>query len=984
MANVEEHVNATAENGLSRLDLVGASAGASVEFDSRPHFISNSKTTGDNLLSVLRRQFADLGENDTFDFCVAFVSEGGLTCLVQMLSELKARGIKGRLLTSTYLNFNSPDVYRKLLTYDNIETRVYQQNLHAKGYMFNRSGLNTVIVGSSNLTDRALTCNQEWNVLFRSYGADGAVGDLKREFELLWNCSETAPLTETWISHYREYISTAMALRPKGKAAFSDGSTIAVLGENEASSKKIKPNKMQEKALEALAALHERRDPRALLVSATGTGKTYLSAFDVKAAAPVRVLFLAHRKRILTASMASYKKLLGDNYTYGLYRAGGDGTEFTCTFAMCSTICGYLDKIDAELFDYIVIDEAHRVGAKGYQRILEHFKPKFCLGMTATPNRTDGYDVFALFNHVIAYQITLQDALREDMLAPFHYFGIADLAIDEEEQSDFTLFSKLTSEARVNHIIDKIEEYSVKKDGRKGLVFCSRLEEARELAKQFTQRGYESEAIDGSDSDAERDEVIRKLESGELEYIFSVNILNEGVDIPAVNQIIMLRRTESSIVFVQQLGRGLRKADNKESTLVLDFIGNYQQNFLIPVALSGDKTYNKDRLRAIVKEGSTVIPGASTVSFDRVSEGRIYQAIDQGDFTAARFLKDEYLGLRQMLGAIPSLLDFDRNGSIDPLLIFNKYDSYHGFLSRYEKAYDVTFSEAQENILKFVSKKLANGKRADELYLLRALLARDGAFAVVDGGKQPSTESPVGTRVAALKSATNVLNGGFSSPNWFVSLVEEGADGILRWTDAARASLLDPEFRRQLNEVVEFGIHRHEELYAQTYRDTSFVLNAKYTYEEVCRLLGWDRSETPQNIGGYMYNEKTNTFPVFINYDKAPDISDTIKYEDRFVSDSELIGISKKRRTLASKDIQRLMAWPGNGMKIYLFVRKNTNDKGSKEFYFLGQMHPTGHFVQTMTIANENAVEIGYQLETPVRSDIYEYITSVFVEGDEA
>ncbi len=185
------------------------------------------------------------------------------------------------------------------------------------------------------------------------------------------------------------------------------------------------------------------------------------------------------------------------------------------------------------------------------------------------------------------------------------------------------------------------------------------------------------------------------------------------------------------------------------------------------MALSGDKTYNKDRLRAIVKEGSTVIPGASTVSFDRVSEGRIYQAIDQGDFTAARgstvipgastvsfdrvsegriyqaidqgdftaarFLKDEYLGLRQMLGTIPSLLDFDRNGSIDPLLIFNKDDSFHGFLSRYEKAYDVIFSEAQENILKFVSKKLANGKRADELYLLRALLARDGAFAVVDG-----------------------------------------------------------------------------------------------------------------------------------------------------------------------------------------------------------------------------------------------------------
>lgn len=980
MANVEEHVNATAENGLSRLDLVGASAGASVEFDSRPHFISNSKTTGDNLLSVLRRQFADLGENDTFDFCVAFVSEGGLTCLVQMLSELKARGIKGRLLTSTYLNFNSPDVYRKLLTYDNIETRVYQQNLHAKGYMFNRSGLNTVIVGSSNLTDRALTCNQEWNVLFRSYGADGAVGDLKREFELIWNCSETAPLTETWISHYREYISTATAPRPKGKAAFSDGSTIAVLGENEASSKKIKPNKMQEKALEALAALHERRDPRALLVSATGTGKTYLSAFDVKAAAPVRILFLAHRKRILTASMASYKKLLGDNYTYGLYRAGGDGTEFTCTFAMCSTICGYLDKIDAELFDYIVIDEAHRVGAKGYQRILEHFKPKFCLGMTATPNRTDGYDVFALFNHVIAYQITLQDALREDMLAPFHYFGIADLAIDEEEQSDFTLFSKLTSEARVNHIIDKIEEYSVKKDGRKGLVFCSRLEEARELAKRFTERGYKSDAIDGSDSDAERDEVIRKLESGELEYIFSVNILNEGVDIPSVNQIIMLRRTESSIVFVQQLGRGLRKADDKESTLVLDFIGNYQQNFLIPVALSGDKTYNKDRLRSIVKEGSTVIPGASTVSFDRVSEGRIYQAIDQGDFTAARFLKEEYANLKHVLGKIPRLADFDLNQSIDPLLFIKKYGSYHAFLKKADqKEYKVDFTATQEKILRSISMGLANGKRYEELLILNRLLhGVEGAKVNVDELVSNRSE---GRRVI-LASAIRALTGEFN-PKADPSLVVRNGK-FLAFNFGMLEALRDEEFRRQVIEVVEFGLSRHASLYCERYKDTAFTLNAKYTYEEACRLLGWEKAPNYQNISGYIYYAPTNVFPVFINYDKAPDISDTIKYEDRFTSDRTLIAISKKKRYLSSPEIKRLMECPGNGMKVYLFIRKNTEDKGGKEFYFLGEMTPTGHFSPTVTKANESVVEIGYELDIPVRRDIYEYITSVFVEGDEA
>ena len=188
-----------------------------------------------------------------------------------------------------------------------------------------------------------------------------------------------------------------------------------------------------------------------------------------------------------------------------------------------------------------------------------------------------------------------------------------------------------------------------------------------------------------------RNAAIARLESGELEYIFSVDIMNEGVDIPSLNQIIMLRRTDSAIVFVQQLGRGLRKCDGKEYTLVLDFIGNYQSNYLVPVALTGDKTYNKDRLRRLVQEGDSAIPGCSTVTFDRVAESRIYRAIDGGDFTANRFLKNEYADSRRKLGHIPSLQEFDRNGSIDPLLIFKKYGSYHAFLEKVDSEYTTRF-----------------------------------------------------------------------------------------------------------------------------------------------------------------------------------------------------------------------------------------------------------------------------------------------------
>lgn len=646
-----------------------------------PQLIANSAQSG-SLLAAIKGQLATC---KSFDFCVAFVAESGLQVLIEAFNELRERGVKGRLLTSTYLNFNSPAVFNKLLQYDNIETRVFQGNLHAKGYMFDDGHTGTVIVGSSNMTQMALTCNKEWNVLYRSYDAEGLLQGLKVEFDSLWNDDQTVCLAPGWIEKYSSF-RNAVAPVPRNRSAFREGD--APTGDIE-SKKAPTPNKMQKSALEALAVIHRKGDPRALLVSATGTGKTYLSAFDVLSARPKRVLFLAHRRRILDASRASYERLLGDSYTFDTYAFGKDVAKATCVFAMCSTVAPHIEEFRPDEFDYIVIDEAHRVASATYLKILDFFKPAFVLGMTATPNRTDGYDVYALFNHVIAYQITLQDALAEDMLAPFHYFGIADLSIDDAAVDDLNLFGKLTSDERVRHIVEKIEEYSISRVNRRGLIFCNRNAEASELSRKFNELGYKTVAISGADSDDVRDRAISALESGRIEYIFSVDIMNEGVDIPSLNQVIMLRRTDSSIVFVQQLGRGLRKdaASGKEYVLVLDFIGNYQSNYLVPVALSGDKTYNKDRLRRLVQEGDSVIPGCSTVSFDKVSESRIYQAIDGGDFTSIRFLRSEYLDLRQRLGRIPSLADFDQAGSIDPLLIFRNASlgSYHAFLSRYER-----------------------------------------------------------------------------------------------------------------------------------------------------------------------------------------------------------------------------------------------------------------------------------------------------------
>lgn len=939
---------------------------SSIKSDNRyaPKLLSNDVRSGDNVLSVLKAELADC---TSFDFSIAFITSSGVQVLVEILKELGKRNIPGRILTSTYLNFNDPAALRKLLEYPNVETRIYQGNLHAKGYFFNKNEISTIIIGSSNLTQTALTCNKEWNVLFRSYYKGDILRQVKDEFDAVWNDPNSIPSTNEWIDRYEAYREDKAleSPRPSRKPAYRDEDEPPTILE---SSCTLRPNKMQGQALEALEVLHGRNEPRALLVSATGTGKTYLSAFDVLATKPKKVLFVAHRMRILEASQESFEKVLGKHYNYGFF-AGSKRDRRSCTFAMINTLSRHLREFRPDEFDYIIIDEAHRTGADSYQKILDYFKPEFFLGMTATPSRTDGYDVYALFNHVIAFRITLQNALDEDMLAPFHYFGIADLAIDDETVDDVSLFSKLTSDERVNHITQKIEEYTVEKENRRGLIFCNRNEEALELSRMFNERGYRTVSISGSTSDEERNRQIRKLEDGEIEYIFSVDILNEGVDIPTLNQIIMLRRTESAIVFVQQLGRGLRKATGKEFALVLDFIGNYRQNYLVPIALSGDHTYNKDNLRRAVKEGSTIIPGCSTISFDKVSEARIFRALEEGRFGEVALIKNEYRQLRQVLGRIPRLLEFDENESIDPLLIFKKFGSYAAYLQKHEENCGFEFSDAQLTMLKFISQKMANGKRRDDLLILKHLIESSEPL--------PKTQLLRKSCAERIDAAIRMVRGLYSTSG--VELVSESG-GQLALSAGFKKALANKDFLDQVLQTIEFGLHRSESFHEALYKDTDFVLNAKYTREEVCKLLRWEKEPNYQNIGGYFHDKETNTFPVFINYDKDPSISITTQYEDRFVNDRKIIAISKSKRSLSSPEIVNLSNASENGMRCYLFVRKNTKDKDDgTEFYFLGEMHPTGEFKQfVMKNSTASAVEITYQLENPVRPDLYDYFLSDF------
>jgi len=940
----------------------------------KPRLLINDIDRGEKVLTSV---VTDLTKCDEFMISVAFITNSGVTVLLNTLSDLEQRGVKGRIIASQYQNFTDPIALKRLLRFKNIELRIVTEdkaNMHTKGYIFRKGEKYSIIVGSSNLTQNALCENKEWNLKVSSCRTGGIVNNILSEFETMFELA--TPVNDNWLAKYLHVYRTA-----------KESEHIAALSIEKETIKftTVNPNRMQVSALQALSNLRSHNEKRALVISATGTGKTYLSAFDVKTVNPKKFLFVVHREIIAKDAMESYKRVIRNGKSMAVM-SGGNKVDADYIFAMIQTLSKdeVLHQFSPEEFDYIVFDEVHRAGSASYQKVFNYFKPKFLLGMSATPERTDGFDIFKMFDYNVAYEIRLQQAMKEKMICPFHYFGISELTIDGEVIEDKTEFSKLTSDERVRNIIEKIEYYGYSGDRVKGLIFCSTKDEADELSTKFNNCGYRTCSLLGINSQSERESAIERLEQdeyeGALDYIFTVDIFNEGVDIPSVNQVVMLRPTQSAIIFVQQLGRGLRKKENKEYVVVIDFIGNYEKNFLIPIALSGDQTYNKDTIRRFVAEGNRIIPGCSTINFDAVTRERIYASIDKANFNDSKLIKESYLTLKQRLGRIPRLDEFAEYGSVDITRIFDKFGSYYNFLKIYEKEYTIELSENEITYIDFISKKYANGKRPHELEFIKLLV--DGhphpvtGFKEVMKAKYPAIKFTEHTIICVLNQMIQNFATGSGKDTYSLAVfVNNKIANEYEISEEFRTLLTNKEFKKMILDLIELGLERNALLYGDRYQDTCFQLYQKYTYEDVCKCLDWPQAEVPQNIGGYKFHQVTNTYPVFINYNKEDGIEDTIKYEDRFLSPSSLIAISKSNRSKSSKDVQQALNAQENGTDLCLFVRKNKDDRISKEFYYLGRIFANGYlkeFVMPNTTAK--AVEIGYTLQTPIRDDIYDYL----------
>ncbi|WP_367756148.1 DUF3427 domain-containing protein [Flavobacterium sp. WC2430] len=939
----------------------------------QPELLVNQKNPPKKVLTTILHELENCNQ---FYISVAFVTTSGVATIINKLKELENRNITGQILVSQYLNFTQPEALRRLLQFKNIDLRIATTgNAHAKGYIFKNKHHYNLIVGSSNLTDSALSTNKEWNIKVSALDESGLVGKVLGEFQT--DFEKATPVTVNFISHY-EAIYKKQFLNSRTQEA-DDSLT------------EINPNSMQVEALRNLNNLRKSNKNKALIISATGTGKTYLSAFDAKAFNPKKLLFVVHRLTIAKDSLKTFQKVFGTTKTMGLF--SGEKRDLDCDFVF-STIqtiskLTHLENFSTDHFDYIIIDETHRSGADSYLRLIDYFEPKFLLGMTATPERTDGNDIFQLFDHNIAYEIRLNRAMEEEMLSPFHYYGVSDLLIDNnviDNKSDFNL---LVSTERVKRIIEQAKFYGSDNGITRGLIFCSRKKEAIELSNLFNSNGLKSISLTGDSSEAERSKAIERLESDnindKLDYIFTVDIFNEGIDIPKINQIIMLRPTESAIIFIQQLGRGLRKIEGKNYVTVIDFIGNYENNYQIPIALYGDTSYSKDSLRKLITEGSRMIPGSSTINFDEITKEKIFQSIDSANMQLFSDLKKDYNLLKFKLGRIPMMMDFIEHGSRDPYLYVNYIGSYYNFIIKVEQEYNSDLKSEQIKLLELFSKEINNSKRVEESLIIKLLIS-NGSLSINSLKETILKKYHYSVSEETIQSCITNLNFEFirekkegklisAKEIYNLDIIKLENDNFI-FSTTFLSYLSQDIFKAFLLDCTDYSIYEFDRQFEPNNWQEGFVLYRKYSRKDVFRILNTKENPVAQNVGGYLVSPDNTHCPIFVNYHKEEEISESTKYEDKFVNAKEFDWMSKSNRKINSNDVQSILGKNGP-IRLPLFIKKN-NDEGM-DFYYMGEASPEMNQIEQTTMGNDSGkqvsvVKIRFNLANPVSPSMYNYL----------
>ena len=618
--------------------------------------------TGEREDPFLPQLCASIAHADEIDLAVAFVKITGLRLLLPDLQTALGCGETGvrrrarvRIVTSDYLDVTDPDSLRllMLLQQQGAQVRVFEargSSFHMKAYVFahfvdDRRLHGTAFIGSSNISRQALTDGLEWNYRVDYPGDDGFL-EARARFEVVFRDRRTVPLTDGWIDAYE-------ARRIPPPRAIAPGSEEKEAPPN--------PTPIQIEALEALAKTRVDGYHRALVVLATGLGKTWLAAFDAQQMGARRVLFVAHREEILNQAAETFLRIR-PRARVGFFMGQVHDTQVDVLCASVQTLgrLAHLSRFAPQHFDYIVVDEFHHAAAPTYRQLLRHFAPQFLIGLTATPDRTDQSDILSLCDDNLVYTCNLFAGVTAGLLAPFHYFGIWDESVNYKEISwrngrfdPEQLSNKLATLARARHALRQWRD----KAQLRTLAFCVSVRHAEYMAGQFQKDGIAAAAV-YSGSEMSRGDALAQLSDGRLKVIFSVDLFSEGVDLPSIDTVLMLRPTESKILFLQQLGRGLRKSDGKEKLVVLDFIGNHHSFLHKPQALGqiGASFHDLATFARQVETRQLMLPPGCFINYD-LALIDFLKSLDGGG------IAQEYEALKAAMGRRPTLAEFYRSGA---------------------------------------------------------------------------------------------------------------------------------------------------------------------------------------------------------------------------------------------------------------------------------------------------------------------------------
>jgi len=659
---------------------------------------SENVITGDNDF-LLNKLIQSIKRADKIDITVSFIMESGIKMLLRDLLEAVKRGAEVNILTCNYLKITQPQaLYLLKGTFkDKINLRFYNEpnrSFHPKSYIFHYKGEGEIYIGSSNISRGALTNSIEWNYRFKKSKNEEDFNSFYETFKDLFD-NHSFDITDEVLENYAKTWVAPKFYKDIDKTKGKDD--IKVINFYE-------PRGAQIEALYSLNRTRAEGFDKALVVASTGVGKTYLSAFDSKMYK--RVLFVAHREEIILQALTSFKNVNPEK-TVGLFYSEQKDNDKDAVFALVNTLGKdeYLNGkyFSRDYFDYIVIDEFHHAVSNSYQKIINYFNPKFLLGLTATPERLDNKDVFAICDYNVVYELRLKEAINRGELVPFDYYGI----YDETVNYDSILFKngkydeKALEEAlQIGKRADMILKHYQKYNSKKALGFCTSKVHAEFMSKYFNDNNIPCAAVysgEQGEFTQQRKKAITDLNLGNIKIIFSVDMFNEGLDVPSIDMVLFLRPTQSPTVFLQQLGRGLRKDRNKEKLIVLDFIGNYKKANLIPFLLCG-KPYNKTELisKHIVE---FEYPEDCHIDFD-LNIIEIFKIQAEREFSIKEIVNEEFIRIKEELNHVPSrveLFTYMDDQIYDNIRFHSKLNPFNDYL-RYLKSINELNSK-EESIL---------------------------------------------------------------------------------------------------------------------------------------------------------------------------------------------------------------------------------------------------------------------------------------------